>query len=209
MILYHRNVSEYFFADRETFLTAEPSIRVKGVRRMNEMEVREHFEKIYNNTYDNIYRFLIIKADKRETAEDILQNVYLAFYRKMLTGERVLAPERYLMRMAKHQLADYYSERRKCESLDSGTEIIDEKALEQLQNDDSYTYEEIMQHIKNIDELTYKIFLLHFGYDFTIGKTAKMLGLGESTVKSKMYRALKKLRNGTKESGEYALPGRR
>ena len=85
---------------------------------------------------------------------------------------------------------------------------IDEKALDSLENDDGFTYEEILQCLKESDEVTYRIFLLHFGHDYTIEKTAKTLGLAESTVKSKMYRALKKLRKQMKEGERSAVFGR-
>ena len=94
------------------------------------------------------------------------------------------------------------------DSIDDGIEIIDEKALDSLENDDGFTYEEILQCLKESDEVTYRIFLLHFGHDYTIEKTAKTLGLAESTVKSKMYRALKKLRKQMKEGERYAVFGR-
>ena len=175
---------------------------------MNEKEVRKRFEDIYNSTYDYIYKFLVLKSDSRETAEDILQSVYLAFYKRMLSGEKVLDPKHYLLRMAKHGLADHYSRRRISESLDDGVEIVDERSLDRLENDNGFTYDEIMREIKGMDETTYKIFLLHFGHDYTITKTANTLGLAESTVKSKMYRAVKKLKKRSKEGEGYALFGR-
>ena len=74
-----------------------------------------------------------------------------------------------------------------------------------LENDDSFTYEEILSCLKDMDETTYKIFLLHFGHDYTIEKTANTLGLAESTVKSKLYRTLKKLKKEIKEGERYAF----
>ena len=175
---------------------------------VSEVNVRERFEMIYNKTYDYIYKYLIIKSDSRETAEDILQSVYLSFYKRMLAGEKILAPKHYLLRSAKHSLADHYSSKKITEDLDDHIEIVDEKALDSLENDDGFAYEEILQCLKESDEVTYRIFLLHFGHDYTIEKTAKTLGLAESTVKSKMYRALKKLRRQIKEGERYAVFGR-
>ena len=172
---------------------------------MDEKQIKENFARIYDTNYDYIYKYLIIKSDSRETAEDILQNVFLNLYKRMLEGEKVLDPKHYLLRAAKHRLADYYRSRRFNDSLDDTVEIVDEKALGELENDSGYAYEEIMQSLKEADETTYKIFVLHFGHDCTIEKTAKTLGLAESTVKSKLYRALKKLKNKAKEGEGYAL----
>lgn len=169
-------------------------------------EVTERFEKIYNSTYDYLYKYLLLKSDTRETAEDILQSVYLAFYKKMQEGVNVLDPKHYLLKMVKHKLADHYSSRIVMESIDEAMEVVDEDALRQLERSDGYIYEEVLAQLKNADELTYRIFLLHFGYDLTLKETASALGVAEMTVKNKLYRTLKRLKKDMKkEGGKYAL----
>lgn len=168
-------------------------------------EVTKRFEKIYNSTYDYLYKYLILKADTRETAEDILQSVYLAFYQKMQEGANVLDPKHYLLRMVKHKLADHYSKRIVMESIDEAMGVVDEDALRQLERSDSYIYEEVLENLKATDELTYRIFLLYFGYDLKIKETAKLLGVAEMTVKNRLYRTLKKLQKEMKEGDKNAL----
>ncbi|MBO5558439.1 sigma factor, partial [Ruminococcus sp.] len=75
---------------------------------MSKKDVTLQFQKIYDDTYDYIYRYIMSKADTRENAEDLIQNVYLTFYRKMLSGATVLNPKHYLLRIAKNDLSDHY-----------------------------------------------------------------------------------------------------
>lgn len=171
---------------------------------MNGAETAEQFEKIYNNTYDYLYKYLLLKADTHETAEDILQSVYLAFYKKMQEGTKVFDPKHYLLRMVKHRLADHYRSRIEMESIDKAAEMIDENALKELERKDGFIYEEILAALKAADETTFRIFLLHFGYDLTLKETAKTLGIAEMTVKNRLYRTLKKLKKEMKEGGKYA-----
>jgi len=168
-------------------------------------EVTQRFEKIYNGTYDYLYKYLLLKADTRETVEDILQSVYLDFYKKLQEGANVLDPKHYLLRMVKHKIADHYSSRIVMESIDEAMEVVDEDALRKLERSDGFIYEEVLAHLKAADELTYKIFLLHFGYDLTIKETANALGVAEMTVKNRLYRTLKRLKKEIKEEGRYAL----
>lgn len=51
-----------------------------------------------------------------------------------------------------------------------------------------------MSYLKSSDDTTYRIFVLHYQYGYTIKKTASYLGLSQSTVKSRLYRTLDKLK---------------
>lgn len=173
-------------------------------------QIKEKFAEIYNDTYAYIYKYVISKVSGRETAEDIVQNVYLKFYKRMCDegSAKILNPKHYLLRSARGLVADYYAENSKAEteSIDEGIEIIDEKALDLLMNDSSYEYEDIMRMLKEMDAVTYKIFILHFQYGYTIIQVADKMSLKQSTVKSKIYRALKRLKKEItdKEGEDYA-----
>ncbi|ADU24132.1 RNA polymerase sigma factor [Ruminococcus albus] len=178
---------------------------------MSKNDVSSKFQKIYDDTYDYIYRYIMSKADTRENAEDLIQNVYLTFYRKMLSGATVLNPKHYLLRIAKNDLADHYgsaAERRNritVENIDDHFDIPDEDALTTLEQTECTAYEEVMEQLKKSDITAFNIFMLHFGQGLTLKETAKALSMEESTVKTKMYRMLKKLQKTVKEDDGNAL----
>lgn len=168
----------------------------------NEASAKKAFERIYGETYDYIYRFLLIKSDSREELEDILQSVYLGFYNKLLRdgAGSVRDPKHYLLRSAKTALAGHFRSIKPAESLEDSTrEIVDERALRELEQEDRFTAEQLMENVRAMDETTYKIFVLHFSYDLTLKKTAELLGLREATVKSRLYRALRQLKKNYEE----------
>jgi RNA polymerase sigma-70 factor (ECF subfamily) len=178
---------------------------------LSKKDVTAKFQKIYDDTYDYIYRYIVSKADTRENAEDMIQNVYLTFYRKMLEGCTILNPKHYLLRIAKNNMADHYSaaaERRSritVDSIDEHFDIPDNDALEELEQTECTTYEEVMGELKKEDITTFNIFMLHFGQGLTLKETASALSMEESTVKTKMYRMLKKLKKSVKEDDGHAL----
>ncbi len=175
---------------------------------MADIKTKQAFEQIYDRTYTEIYKYILLKVSPKETAEDILQNTYLDLYKKMLSGETILRPKHFLIAVAKRRIADHYRTAPAEEPLDDNISIVDERALETLQNDDSFLYEDIMRSLEQTDMTTYRIFYLHYGCGHTLQKTAKLLGMTESTVKSKMYRTLSKLKKQMTEDGTYALFGR-
>ena len=126
----------------------------------------------------------------------------------MLEGEQILRPKHLLLTMAKRRAADYHRNFTQTDNLDDNIAIADEKALKELENDDSFEYEQIMQLIAESDDTAYRIFYLHFHCGHTLEKTARELSMSESTVKSKVYRTLKKLRKQLTEGEENAFFGR-
>lgn len=172
---------------------------------MDKSKINQSFEKLYNRTYTDIYKYILLKVSPKETAEDILQNIYLELYRKMLSGETILRPKHFLLTVAKRRVADHYRSAPDEESFDENIAIVDERALENLENDDSFLYEDIMRSLEQSDTTAYRIFYLHYACGHTLQKTAKLLGMTESTVKSKMYRTLSKLKKQLTEEDNYAL----
>lgn len=178
---------------------------------LSKKDVTLQFQKIYDDTYDYIYRYIMSKADTRENAEDLIQNVYLTFYRKMLSGATVLNPKHYLLRIAKNDLSDHYGSdavrRNKItvENIDDHYDIPDDDALTALEKTECTAYEEVMAVLKRSDITAFNIFMLHFGQGLTLRETASVLEMEESTVKTKMYRMLKKLKKTVKEDRSHAL----
>ena len=157
---------------------------------------KDTFIKIYDDTYDYICRYLTSKLDSREHIQDALQSVYLDFYRSLVNCDgRIKNAKHYILRIAKRYVADHYrsADKNAFENIDD-LDISDETVFRRLENDSSFDYEQVMSQLRRADDLTYRIFVLHYQYDYTIKKTALCLGLSPSTVKSRLYRTLSKLK---------------
>ena len=77
-------------------------------------ELKDTFVQAYNDTYDYIDRYLTSKLPTRELIEDALQSVYLDFYRSLITTEGEIKNVRhYVLRIAKHYVADHYRQQPK------------------------------------------------------------------------------------------------
>lgn len=169
--------------------------KMKGGNAVND-KFSDIFVKTYNDTYDYICKYLALKFNCRELIEDALQSVYLDFYRALINTEgKIRNPKHYILRIAKRYVADHYKDKEKntFEDIDS-LDIPDDKMLRKLENADFFDYEQVMGTLKKADELTYRIFVLHYQYGYTIKKTAAITKLPQSTVKSKIYRMLDKLK---------------
>ena len=70
----------------------------------------ENFEKIYNNTYNQVLQYIICKCSNIDDINDLIQETYIALY-KTLCGKKHLILDNYtsyVIGIAKKQISKYY-----------------------------------------------------------------------------------------------------
>ncbi|MBR3136554.1 MAG: sigma-70 family RNA polymerase sigma factor [Clostridia bacterium] len=158
-----------------------------------------YFDRVYETTYRHLLKYAIIHLSDPTDAEDALQNVYLAFYRRI---ERyghldVLFPKAFLLKMLKHEIIKRYAEREK-----HTVRLLADVPEERLTDDwafedgvlDRALAEEILAEAKKLPRETYRIFVLYYGYELSISEISGELGMGTEAVKSRLFRGRKAIR---------------
>jgi len=172
--------------------------------------IQKRFDEMYGSTYNYVLKFVISKCDNLDNIEDIMQNIYVKLY---LTIEKnsfyVDNPRGFLIKLAKNELFNYYSLKNKlkviaCSSLEGNDknyieEIVDENINIEADFVNRFNNEIIWNEIQKENLTSKKILALHFLEDMKLLEIAEVLNLPESTVKSKMYRSLKKIKNRLEE----------
>ena len=167
-------------------------------------ELNQQLTEIYNLTYDDIFRYVLSKCRNIDDVPDIIQNTYMNFYSRLKRGGDIKEPIKYLIQTAKRELYKTYgfwnraNETMPIYSKYDG-EDFDNIELEaeldfEIDETNNLLCDEIWKYIKNLDNLTYKIFVLYFQYDDKIKDIAKILKVNESTVKNRLFRTLKQLK---------------
>lgn len=162
----------------------------------------EILRNIYDETYDDILRYIISKCNNIEDVQDIIQNVYFNFY-KAIQKREILEPKRYLIRIARNEIYKTYGLLSLAKNnipvfslgFEKTEKEFDSSTLSFKENyDSSLICDEIYDYLQKNDELTFKIFLLHFKCDMKIKDISTKLKIKESTVKNRLYRTLKELK---------------
>ena len=168
-------------------------------------DLEREFNLIYDSTYHDIYKYVLSKARNAGEIDDIVQNAYLNLYHRLKKGGEIKEPVKYLVKTAKHEIYKNYKVFGRLEKnipvfskSESGDENFDNLELELLNEEkdeiSGLILDEIWEFLKNGDVMTYKIFILYFEYDEKLRDIAKMLGIKESTVKNRLFRTLKIIR---------------
>ncbi len=162
------------------------------------------FNDIYDNTYSDILKYVIIKCHNINDANDIIQETYLELWKilnkKELSDKNIKS---YLIGIAINKIKKHYSllVRVKTISLfqknDKDIELIDtiednfniEDVI--IKHDDWDFLWQFIKHKKNQD--IPKVFYLYYKEELSIKEIAYKLKSSESYVKNLIFRTLKEL----------------
>ncbi|MBS5862380.1 MAG: sigma-70 family RNA polymerase sigma factor [Firmicutes bacterium] len=157
---------------------------------MTGQKALDKFDVVYNESYKDISRYVVLNANNIGDVKDILQNIYLEVYKNI---DKV-SDKNYVFGIAKNVLKKYY--RFKFLRKDD-TEITDNiKSNINLEKTvmDKFDTELVWKYLKKKNNNIAKIIYLYYYEDFTIKEIANSLNLTESNVKNYIYRTLKELR---------------
>lgn len=174
---------------------------------MGNPDIDSYFDSVYAETLNAVSRFVVSHAARFQDAEDIVQNVYTRFYKRITAkGYRdIESAEAFLINIAKFECRTFFSgfvkRREKEKNLSEYSEeesasleaelSRDQRSLEDVMSD-KILAKQIFDDIMESDEVVGKIFYLHFVCDLKLDEVADRLGLKLSTVKTKLYRTIER-----------------
>lgn len=160
----------------------------------------EDFTAIYHATYTPLRKFILFKTNSIQDGEELIQNVYLDFYRYIVKeGKPVDNALAYLMGMAKHELGRYYKNKAN-EAITFDDE--ENNLLDQIPDDldlesellDALTIEEIWASIQKLSPLDQKILVGRYRFDLSYKEIAAQCEMPETTIKSRIYKSIETLK---------------
>jgi len=168
--------------------------------------ITAQFEDIYNSTHKMVLIFITSKCRRTADIADIFQDTYMELYQVLSKhgADYVVNHEAFVLWLAKKKLARYYSLLERLSIFISlktisgeGADLSDCEA-EAFATEDFAVNQVLLTSAKQFIEsqpvVIQKIFYLHYDLDLKLGEIARTLGIKESTVKSKLYRTIKQLR---------------
>lgn len=149
-------------------------------------------EQIVSENYDAIYKYCYWKVGNSEDAQDITQEVFLNFVKNISTYSDRGKPRAFLYTIAKN-LCINWSKKSKLEYIDQTKEIIDNSALDKInQVTDRITLEHI---IKNLPKDQQEVIVLRYGHDLKINEIATITGRTRFSVRYRINLALLSIKN--------------
>lgn len=168
------------------------------------------FTRIYEETYDDVLKYVVCHCARLDDVNEIIQETYLAFYRALKYREiRDSLP--YLIGIAKNKIKKHISLLARFKQVSLSAEVYDDVTVDELLADETNVEEEIMIHLeaeevwnrlKKKKPVIQKVFMMYFYFEMTHKEIAEALKIPESTVKTYLYRTLLEMRKVMKTDDE-------
>ena len=162
------------------------------------------FNDIYDKTYLDLLKYVIVKCHNINDTNDIIQETYLELWNIMSKKELSdINIKSYLMGIANNKIKKHYTLLQKIKTIsifeknDNDIELIDlledKINIENLviQKDNWITIWQFIKTKKNQD--IPKVFYLYYRLELSIKEISKELKVSESYIKNLIYRTLKEL----------------
>ena len=151
--------------------------------------------QIYEENFDRIYRYVVLKIGERTEAEDIAQQVFINAIKSISAFKWKGVPfSAWLFRIAHNQVVDYLRKKTKRatvplnESLaggDGDPEVLAERNLD---------IEQLASATKRLTKAQQEVISLRFSGELSVAEVARVMGKREGAVKALQHSAIVSLR---------------
>jgi RNA polymerase sigma-70 factor, ECF subfamily len=150
---------------------------------------------------EDIYRMVYYRTGCRMDAEDLTQEIFLKAFDKLSALKDPAMFRSWVFRIAVNRVHDYHRRKKFLSFFVPATEREDGPEMEDVQNrDDSVLdqvikkefWQEVSAFMHKLSKLEREVFQLRFMDHLGLAEISTVLNRGESTVKTHLYRAIKK-----------------
>jgi len=162
-------------------------------------EAQKRFGQIYDDNIDKVYRFVFLKVNSKEVAEDLTAEAFTktwkVFEKKFNQKKSLENPEAFCYRTARNLVIDHY--RRQGRRQTVPVESVTLASNENLEKKVAVTsdMEMVMKAIKNINSDYQDIIIWHYLDELSVSEVAEIMGKSEGATRVMVHRALESLKN--------------
>lgn len=167
---------------------------------MTGQENFQMFKKIYDETYNNLLKFIVCRCSNIDDVNDIIQETYTEFYKIFISEKKLNNVNKYIYGIAKNKIKKHYNLIYKIKTISLSKEE-DTGLIDTISSDiniekiilDKSDLDFIWEYLKMKKIIIQRVFYLYYSLDLSIKEISNELGISESCVKNYLYRTLNEL----------------
>ena len=190
-------------------MSALPPYEEKELLRALTQGDRAAYTALYTQYLDALFQYVLLFTGTRETAEEIVQDVFLKIWEKRATMAEVESFKGYLFRAAKNQLINHIN-REKIRTRVTGqlSETADQapNAQDTQHQVDYHHARTLLRHaIQQLPPKRKQVFLLSTEENLSLDEIAVRMGISKNVVKKQLYDAYASVRGYLTEHGDLSF----
>src|SRR5215472_459719 len=170
---------------------------------------RAEFEALYQRHSREVWALAYARWMNSETALDITQEAFLRLWRQWETGEKILNPRAWLIRVARNLAEDHAKSAFRRNGTHppqtmNGVQAHEPMPLEYLEREETFAQlRRIMEQMPKADR---EILTLRYALEYETGEIAELLSINATAVHMRLSRARQRLAERLKAQGVGQLP---
>lgn len=160
------------------------------------------FGELYNLSFEKIYRFIYVRVNHKELAEDLTEEVFLKAYQKIGSLNQDRSFSGWLFMVARNTVIDYYRSKRAdlpLETIENSLEYVSQVLDEVRLDSEQKLFLSLLSRLPAEQQIVIK---LRFFEQLETPEIAEMLHKSEGAVRVIQHRAIAKLKQLFKDHEE-------
>jgi len=164
------------------------------VRRAQQRD-QEAFAQLYEENFDKIYRYIVLKIGNKTEAEDMTQQVFLNALKSISSFKWKGIPfSAWLFRIARNQVVDYLRKKAKRATAPLDESLASSDSTPELIAEQKIDTEQLLAATTRLTPAQREVISLRFTSELPIAQVAKIMGKNEGAVKALQHSAIVALR---------------
>jgi len=156
--------------------------------------LKKAFSKIYDQYIEKIYRFIFLKVNSKEIAEDLTAETFLKCWEAFKEKE-IENPQAFLYQIARNLIVDHYRQKEKLQTVSlENNPLSDPRQDLQETSHLNLEMERVRTALSNLKDEYQDVLIWYYLEGIPVRKIAKMLDKTESATRVLIHRALNSLR---------------
>ena len=164
------------------------------VRRAQQRD-QEAFAQLYEENFDKIYRYIVLKIGNKTEAEDMTQQVFLNALKSISSFKWKGIPfSAWLFRIARNQVVDYLRKKTRQATAPLDESLASSDSTPELIAEQKIDTEQLLAATTRLTSAQREVISLRFTSELPIAQVAKIMGKNEGAVKALQHSAIVALR---------------
>lgn len=161
-------------------------------------ETNKKFSQIYDRYVEKIYRYVFLRVNSREAAEDLTSETFLRGYEAFKkTGKKIENPQAFLYKTARNLVVDHYRGKGRAQLVsieDSNLQFADNKINLEKDAIVASDLDQVRKAMAGLNEDYQNAIIWRYLEDLPIKEVAHLLDRSEEATRVLLHRAMNELK---------------